>query len=260
MFTGKTREKQQEQKKAFSQDIKARCSLVVKELLKIYAGDTDKIKKQLPAALRATLSCYKGDCSSCRRHSYVCSGGASSDWWLRSMFLATHGIRSLSMTENDEQIVMEILKMKLSVEAMELLKLGTSTQKCEALNRSISVSLPKNVNFSKNVTGRLASTIHRCNNGVQDSAEKKLAAVGVQLSMRAKSALNGMQKEETYQKAYGSNPETVKRRLVVKQKTLKEHLQYKREKHAPKHAEYQKGQLDYSIIASSSSEDHVYRK
>jgi len=58
------------------------------------------------------------------------------------------------MTENDEQIVMEILKMKLSVEAMELLKLGTSTQKCEALNRSISVSLPKNVNFSKNVTGR----------------------------------------------------------------------------------------------------------
>jgi len=88
MFTGKTREKQQEQKKAFSlQDIKARCSLVVKELLKVYAGDTDKIKKQLPAVLRAILSCYAGDCSSCSRHSYLCSGGASSDWWPRIIII-----------------------------------------------------------------------------------------------------------------------------------------------------------------------------
>ena len=70
--------------------------------------------------------------------------------------------------------------MKLSASAIEELKLGTSTQKCEAVNRSLSVSLPKNNNdFPRNVHGRLHSTIHRLNNGIVVSAEEKLEKVGV---------------------------------------------------------------------------------
>jgi len=114
------------------------------------------------------------------------------------MLLATNAIHSLCMAQNNEHLVLKKLKMKLSCEAMDLLKLGTSTQKCDSLNRSISVSLSKNVNFSRNVTWCIASTIHRCNHGVQDSAERKLAAVGVQLLPRTKSALEGMQKAKSY--------------------------------------------------------------
>ena len=70
--------------------------------------------------------------------------------------------------------------MKLSASAIEELKLGTSTQKCEAVNRSLSVSLPKNNNdFPRNVHCRLHSTIHRLNNGIVVSAEEKLEKVGV---------------------------------------------------------------------------------
>ena len=41
--------------------------------------------------------------------------------------------------------------MKVSASAIEELKLGTSTQKCKAVNRSLSVSLPKHNDFPRNV-------------------------------------------------------------------------------------------------------------
>ena len=78
------------------------------------------------------------------------------------------------MNENDKMLVVELLKMKLVVEllkmklslsAVEQMKLYTDTQKCEASNDSLSVSLPKNVNFSRTMPGRASSTIHRLNNG-----------------------------------------------------------------------------------------------
>jgi hypothetical protein len=242
MFSGKTREKRQEQQRALSQDVKARSSLVLKELTKTYAGDIRKIKMELPNVLRATVSCYAGDCSSCRRHSYVCSGGASNNWWNRSMFLATHKITNLQMNDKDKHLLQEILKMKLSISALDEMKLGTSTQKCEAVNRSISVSLPKNVNYSRNVHGRLSSTIHRLNNGLCNSAVEKLSCMGVTLSPKPLRSLKKMEQEQEYQKSYAKRPETVKRRLLCKGQQLREHLKYKKTNKTT--SDYSKGCLD----------------
>jgi hypothetical protein len=88
------------------------------------------------------------------------------------------------------------------VSAIEQMKLGTSMQKCEAVIRSISVSLPKNNDFARNIHGRLSSTIHRLNNGVADSAEKKLGCFAIRLSEKAANSLQQMQREETYQRQY----------------------------------------------------------
>jgi len=67
--------------------------------------------------------------------------------------------------------------MKLSVEALTNIRLNTDTQKCEAANRSLSVSLPKNVNFSRNMSGRASSTIHRLNNLKGRSMQMKVASL-----------------------------------------------------------------------------------
>ena len=144
MFPGTTtRESKQRAQTALSQDVKARCSLVFKSLMKEYGGDFSKIQIQLPKVLDATLRCYDGDCSRCRRYSMVCGGGHSNSWWLRSMFLATNKITCLNMDENDKLLLQEILKMKLSEDAALTLKLGTDTQKVEAFNRKLSCHLPK---------------------------------------------------------------------------------------------------------------------
>ncbi|WAR28178.1 hypothetical protein MAR_013882, partial [Mya arenaria] len=51
---------------------KSRCTLVVKELLRRYAGNMHQIKHGLPQVLNATVGCYYGDCSRCS-----CVGGVS---------------------------------------------------------------------------------------------------------------------------------------------------------------------------------------
>ena len=58
------------------------------------------------------------------------------------------------MNENDKSLLLEILKMKLSVASVEQMKLYIDTQKCQAINRITIVSLPKNVSFSATMVGR----------------------------------------------------------------------------------------------------------
>ena len=60
------------------------------------------------------------------------------------------------MNDNDKKLLTEILKMKLSVEALNSMKLNASTNINESLHRSASASLPKNVNFGRNMEGRFA--------------------------------------------------------------------------------------------------------
>lgn len=47
----------------------------------------------------------------------------------------------------------------------------------QAIHRGLSVSLPKNVNYSRNARARASSTIHRLNHGAGDSLIKKLERV-----------------------------------------------------------------------------------
>lgn len=150
MFPGiTTREGKKLKQKIFSLDIKARCSLIFKQLMEDNSGDVTKIKSQLPQVLDATLRCYSGDCSKCRHYSKVCGGGSSNNWWMRSAYLGPHKVTNLNMTENDKAILLEVLKMKLSCDAVQRLRLNTNTQKCEAVNRSISEITQKCELFQK---------------------------------------------------------------------------------------------------------------
>ena len=254
MFAGKTMKTRTDQQKAFSQDVKARSSMVFKKLMEVHAGNMAKIKNELPNVLRATIRCYSGDCSMCRRHSYVCAGGVTNSWWTRSMFLSIHKLTSLCMTENDKHLLQEILKIKLSEASAEQMKLGTSTQKCEAVNRSISVSLPKNVNYSRNMEGRLASTVLRLNNGIADSTEKKLKSFGMELSGRSKKALRQMQHEEEYHRQYATRSQTIKRTIMNRGRQMSDHVAYKQARASDI---YCKGQLDPQP-KGDNCDDHTY--
>ena len=66
MFPGcVTKERLSTLRRVLSQDIKARCSLILKELMKTHSGDMAFLEKKLPEVLEATLLCYCGDCSKC---------------------------------------------------------------------------------------------------------------------------------------------------------------------------------------------------
>ena len=55
------------------------------------------------------------------------------------------------MNKGDQKLFVEILGMKLSEAALGRIKLNTNTNKNEGCNRGLSVSVPKNFNYSRNV-------------------------------------------------------------------------------------------------------------
>lgn len=196
MFNARTRKESRQQQLHLSRDVKARCSLIIGELMRIHDRDTNKIKKHIPKVLQATMKCYDGDCSMCRAHSLVCGGGETNNWWFRSAFLGPVKIHSLNMNDTDRYLLEEVLKMKLSEAALEKTKLNTTTQKCESFNRTLGASLPKNVNYSRNHRGRASAAIHRSNNSKATSLEAKLTRVGATVSKGTKRRLDAMDDRE----------------------------------------------------------------
>ena len=259
MFPGATRETKKVEQRVLSQDIKARCSLVFNEVWKENCGNFEKIKKRLPKILEATLSCYDGDCSKCRANSYVCGGGHSNSWWLRSMFLASHKLSNLYMNENDKLILQELLKMKLSEDALLSMRFNFDTQKCEAVNRALSVSLPKNTNFGRNFEGRASSSIHSVNNGLSTSIQEKQKHIGYSISLRSGKCLDGIQKEMEQNRKYQKSPARKKETMKQRGKKIQAHIQQGQIKKMPD--TYIKGQLDPKLDTSlvrSTRKDHPY--
>ena len=146
------------------------------------------------------------------------------------------------MERKDVLLLMELLKMKLSTSAIKSMKLYDSTNKNEALHRAISVNLPKNVNYSRNIEGRMSSGIHANNNKPGTSAKKKSESLGIELGESSEKHLKRMDKKFDYQRAYEKRPEVVTRRLHQSATRMMEHKTYK-DLHN-KEPDYKKDQLD----------------
>ena len=252
MFYAKTKEDNGRLQKVFSNDIKSRCSMVMKKLMTTHAGNVEKVGKCLPKVLDATIKCYDGDCSMCKVHSVVCNGGTVDNWWNFSRNLATYSITSLKMNDNDKKLLTEILKMKLSVEALNSMKLNASTNINESLHRSASASLPKNVNFGRNMEGRLHSVIHRYNNLPGTSTKKKCEHLGVDHSTKSLMKLDRLDEKCKYHKNYARRPSVVIRKQIRIGQLHAESKEYKNKQKC----DYKKGQLDPKL----KNGDHKYCK
>jgi hypothetical protein len=104
------------------------------------------------------------------------------------------------MTSNDKELLSAILEIRLSERAVMSVSSNTSTQKCEAFNRGVLSSLPKEVNYSRNFAGRLASKTLQLNNSLQSAVETKVNKItGKTLSEQSRRYLRSFhhgQKEE----------------------------------------------------------------
>ena len=148
----------------------------------------------------------------CRRHSLVCDGSGHSVWWTRSAALGPAGISNLQMEESNLILLKEILMMRLSESASDTLKLNTSTQKLEASNRGLSVSVPKNVNLPRNFEQRIASAVLRINNAQSTALQMKITKLGASLSPDVRIVLNSLDHRTRYLKAYKKQFKVKKRR------------------------------------------------
>jgi hypothetical protein len=64
------------------------------------------------------------------------------------------------VTPDDEMSVEKCIRVLLGSKSLELVRFLTSTQKCEAFNRTLQRCNPKNVTHSRNFPGRTHTAIH----------------------------------------------------------------------------------------------------
>ncbi len=208
-------------------------------------GNIPKLVKSLDKALTATVLCYSGDCTKCRRDSFVCGGGQRSSWWERSAFLGPHNITCLRMSENDKKLLEEVLKMRLGEDALSDTMFGYDTQSCESFNYSLSKSAPKNTNFSRNFEGRCASAILRFNNDQGTAMKLKLSKMGIQLAPGPAKALakigTDMRMHRKYDRDLSKRKQKVTRRGLLESR----HRCYMQQRNA-RHSDYGRAQADHS--------------
>lgn len=171
MFNGRTREERKEQQKVLALDLKSRSHAIFSRLFQETGGNVAIMSRRMPGVIATTMDCYSGDCSHCRWSSVVCRGGVRNSWWQKSFYLNTGVLRRgmLMPTEEDRRLLNELLRLRLGEAALLLMDQNTNTCKNEAINRSISASMPKNVNWSRTGRGRMLATCDRINKGTGES-------------------------------------------------------------------------------------------
>lgn len=251
MFSGRTREDRKEQQKTLALDIKNRSHAIFTQLYQESGGNMAKISRRMPGVLSTTIACYSGDCSHCRKSSVVCKGGVRSNWWNKSCYLNTGVLRRHMLTpaEEDKQLLKELLKIRLGEAALSLLDQNTNTCKNEAINRSLSACLPKNVNWSRTGAGRMLATCDRINKGTGESLLHKLEVVGAPITKggAVARAVHQIQYECKYDRNYRKNTKVRRRRTNAKFVQRREHHHAKATRKTNGRGAYVKGQLDPKV-------------
>ena len=253
---GTKKEEQDQQKKldtAVANDLKNRSFAVLYQLHEKHSGQLSEIKAEAPAAVEAIIRCYQGDCSQCTAVSTACKAGVSQENWLsKSRSLQQEKIGYLKPTMEDEQQMRAILNMVLGDAGLEKTELLSNTQPNESVNRSMSVSLPKNIKHSKTFEGRLAMVTDKWNFGPGAATARMNDRLGVALSDGQKHFLSCQQRSHELKKQWNRSERTKKKRLQRDAAVRKARKAYT----PSTTSDYRKDQLD--IDTTSMDGDHSY--
>ena len=176
MFSGKNK---RNHKHRFGMDLKARCVAELNQAFKTHKNEVYVIKQQMPKTIKAIIKCYQGNCGiACKLNSYVCTGLPGSRW--EKSFLPSE--ERTCMSADDEFQVENCIKVLLGQKSLGLVRFLTSTQKCEAFNRTLQRCNPKTVTYSRNFPGRVHTAVHMNNHKFGNSTVLRTKVLGAALT------------------------------------------------------------------------------
>ena len=181
-------------------DIADRCHAEINKAHKIHAGDFTKIKRKLSFTCDALVTCYQGQHNLCRKHSFVCKGGTSDNWVMRSSFLPKNF--KISTSKESEDILRQCFAYRLSPTALSQSTINANTQKVEGFNRCLRRSLPRNVTFTTSFPGRAHAAAYAVNNTDGKAILNLCSAVGCEITEGSIvcNTLNSIQNEDKKRK------------------------------------------------------------
>ena len=245
-------------KKALAHDLPYRCAITLRNCINYYKQRRSQLKKNVEIVAAYMLLCYEGEHKACRSSKLAqltgCKGGKN-HWFTTSPHLSSQKISSLTLGKADSDFILKVIGMKLGQESLHyFIDLDTSS-KCEATNRAIIQSLPKNKTFARTSRGRANSAILRVNNKFHDAVDMKCARSKCSLP---KNSLSRKRMEQyTLKKdlslVHKNKASSKQRRQTLKD--LKVEKYYKQRKKITNPESYQKNQLDEAIGERSKAFD-----
>ncbi|CAC5424019.1 unnamed protein product [Mytilus coruscus] len=137
--------------------------------LEVNEVTTDPDSSAYRAAEYAIVGCYCGDHTDCSLYSFVCSISRKSQSWIdKSAYLKRHNFE-IELNENSENILRQCVNYRLGPGMLAKTAKSANSQKVEALNRSIRSTVPVNVTYARNFTGRVHTACHKVNHGTGNS-------------------------------------------------------------------------------------------
>ncbi|CAG2205598.1 unnamed protein product [Mytilus edulis] len=161
-----TKLKRQKLLNNYSVDLTERCNRELLLAYKFYTGDFCKVKNKISHTVDAIAYCYMGDHARCRKNSFACKGFQGS--WLKGRPFLPNSFNISSCNENLDSLRKQINK-RLGSKVLEKTRLNMNTNFVEGFNRCLRRSLPSNVTFKKNMSGRAHAAAHSVNNGPGES-------------------------------------------------------------------------------------------
>lgn len=238
MMPGLTKSYRQTLQNRFSVDLSMRCQAEFESAHQYVNGDFEKLKAKIQTAYDAIIMCYGGDHTLCETHSNVCKGKTDNNWLIKSEFLP--GTFRINVSnESHKKTLMECIDYRLAPNMLEKTKTNTNTQKVESVNRVIRRSLPRNVTYSRNFSGRAHSAIFASNNGPGESIIQLCSKVGCPIpsNSRVSAALLTEQKISEMQKKRAGSMKRKQKRQQRRKKLYKLYEKHHEEKN------YKKGKL-----------------
>ncbi|XP_063419337.1 uncharacterized protein LOC134702198 [Mytilus trossulus] len=183
-------------------DLSERCHGEICKAFDKYGNDIDLIRNKLTFAADAIVDCYQDWHLKCAKHSLLCKGLRNNNWLgKRALLGKKFGIKH---TKKSSEILRECVNYRMCPAMMEKTKLNSNTQKVEAFNRALRTSIPKNVTFTRNTSGRAHSAAHSVNVGMANSIFTLCDKLGCSITANSKvhQAVKQVQKTTNMLKNY----------------------------------------------------------
>ena len=183
------------------------------QTFKGHKGQLIEVKRHMQNVMKRIVMC-SGFCGIyCQINSYVCAGLTSNHW--HKEFIP--GNTSLKMTPHDEMSVAKCIGVLLDSKSFELVRFLTSTQKCDALNRTLPRRNPKNGTHSKSFPGRTHTAIHLRNHWFGNSTLLPTNVLGAALKLG--SSVTKHLKQEQYLAMHRSKRKQLKESKQIRSMT-----------------------------------------
>jgi len=185
----------------FATDLAERCNAEVTKSIEVHGGDFRKIRNKISYVVDAIANCYMQNHTLCRKHSFVCQG--SKRLWLNNRPLS---LKHFKITNTNENLIVlrKFINKRLGPKTLERTRMNMNTNFVEGFNRSLRRSIPSNVTFKKNVSGRAHSAVHSVNFGPGESILELCSHLHCEIPIgsSAYKALKSIQKIDIMQKQH----------------------------------------------------------